>query len=158
EAVANLTAHKIDRFDTIPNAEPMIGGEDSARVDQIVRADPRWRQALLAHGVRDFNRVVIIAWSAGDFGLPGTETGRFARAGPYSFEGNTRNYLAHPIEGIVAHVDITRRKIIDLLDTGKNVPIPSAPAELESTFNLPLRQPPAPLVITQPNGPGYKIE
>ena len=158
EAIANLSSRKLDRFDQIPNVEPMIGGEDSGRADRILRSDARWRQALLARGIRDLNRVVIISWSAGHFGLPGTETGRIVRAVPYSTEGNTRNYYAHPIEGLVAHVNITTGRVIDLLDTLRNVPVPPAPAELGAPFNLPLREPPAPLLITQPNGPGFKIE
>jgi primary-amine oxidase len=158
ECVANLTARKLDRADTIPGVEPMIGSEDSAIVDRILRNDPRWRQALLARGIRDMSRVAVISWSAGYFGLPGTETGRIARAVPHSLEGNTRNFFGHPIEGLVAHVNLTTGKVIDLLDTGRNTPIPAGPVELSSPFNLPLREPAAPLTITQANGPGYQIE
>jgi primary-amine oxidase len=158
EAVVNLTARKVERAGAIPGVEPMIGSEDSGIVDRILRADPRWRQALLARGIRDLSRVAVISWSAGNFGLPGTETGRIVRAVPHSVEGNTRNFFAHPIEGLVAHVNLTTKKLIDLLDTGRNIPIPSAEAELPSTFNLPLREQPAPLTITQPNGPGYTID
>jgi primary-amine oxidase len=158
EAVANLAARKLDRADVIPGVEPMIGPEDSALVDRILRADSRWRQALLARGVRDMNRVAVISWSAGHFGLPGTERGRIVRAVPHSVEGNTRNFFGHPVEGLVAHVNLTTGKVIDLLDTGRNIPIPSAPVELPAPFNLPLREPAAPLAITQPNGPGYQIE
>jgi primary-amine oxidase len=158
EAVANLTTRKLDRADAIPGVEPMIGSEDSGMVDRILRADSRWRQALLARGVRDLNRVAVISWSAGHFALPGTETGRIVRAVPHSVEGNTRNFFGHPIEGLVAHVNLTTGKVIDLLDTGRNIPIPTAPVELPSAFNLPMRDAIAPLVITQPNGPGYQIE
>jgi primary-amine oxidase len=158
EAVANLTTRKLDRADVIPGVQPMIGAEDSAIVDKILRSDPRWRQALLARGVRDLNRVAVISWSAGYFGLPGTEKGRIVRAVPHSLEGNTRNFFGHPIEGLVAHVDLTTKKVIDLLDTAHNVPIPNGPVELPSVFNLPLREPPVPLVIAQPNGPGFQIE
>ena len=158
ECVANLTTHKLDRADTIAGAEPMIGSEDSAIVDRILRNDPGWRQALLARGIRDMSRVAVISWSAGYFGLPGTETGRIARAVPHSLEGNTRNFFGHPVEGLVAHVNLTTGKVIDLLDTGRNIPIPAGPVELSSPFNLPLREAPALLNITQPNGPGYQIE
>ncbi|HJZ95842.1 MAG TPA: primary-amine oxidase [Candidatus Solibacter sp.] len=158
EAVVNLTARKVERAGAIPGVEPMIGIEDSGIVDRILRADPRWRQALLARGIRDLSRVAVISWSAGHFGLPGTETGRIVRAVPHSVEGNTRNFFAHPIEGLVAHVNLTTKKVIDLLDTGRNIPIPAAEAELSSPFNLPLREPPTPLTIAQPGGPGYTID
>ena len=136
----------------------MIGSEDSAIVDRILRADPRWRQALLARGIRDLSRIAVISWSAGYYALPGTETGRIVRAVPHSLEGNTRNFFAHPVEGLVAHVNLTTGKVIDLLDTGRNIPVPKTPSELSAPFNLPLREPAAPLNITQPNGPGYTIQ
>ena len=45
EALANLAAHRIDRLQEIPNAQPLLTSEDSARADQIVRVDPRWYSA-----------------------------------------------------------------------------------------------------------------
>jgi primary-amine oxidase len=158
EAVANLETHKLERFQQIPGAQPMVTGEDSARADQIVRADPRWQRAMLTRGVRDLNNVAIIAWTAGYFALPGTEQGRVVRAIPYYYNGNTRNFYAHPIEGVVAHVNLTTGKVLDLLDTDRNLPIPREPAELAPLFNMPLREAPAPLTIVQPNGPGFRIE
>ena len=61
EVIANLTARRIDRIQAIPNAQPLVTGEDSGRADQIVRADPRWRRAMEARGIRDLNHVVIVA-------------------------------------------------------------------------------------------------
>ena len=158
EAVANLDTRKLDRLEEIPGAEPMVTGEDSMRADQIVRSDARWRQAMLARGIRDLDTVAIIAWTAGYFALPGTEHGRIVRAVPYSYQGNSRNFYAHPIEGVVAHVNLTTGKIIDFLDTDRTLPVPREPAELASVFHRPLREPPAPLFITQPDGPGFHIE
>src|SRR5262249_23727224 len=117
EAVANLDTRKLDRLQQMPGAQPMVTGDDSQRADQIVRADPRWQRAIAARGVRDMNNVVTIAWTAGYFALPGTEQGRVVRAVPYYYDGNARNFYAHPIEGVVAHVNLTTGKILDLLDT-----------------------------------------
>jgi primary-amine oxidase len=158
EAIANLEAHKLDRLQEIPGAQPMVNGDDSVRADQIVRNDPRWQRAMLARGIRDLNTVAIIAWTAGYFALPGAEQGRIVRCVPYSYEGNTRNIYAHPIEGVVAHVNLTTGKILELIDTDRNLPIPRESAELPAVFNGPLREAPAPLNITQPNGPGFRIE
>jgi primary-amine oxidase len=158
EAVANLETRKLDRLQQIPGAQPMVTGDDSMRADRIVRADPRWQQAMLARGIRDLNSVVIIAWTAGYFALPGTDQGRVVRAVPYHYTGNTRNFYAHPIEGVIAHVNLTTGKILDLLDTDRTLPIPRDSAELPAAFNMPLREPPAPLIVTQPNGPGFRIE
>ena len=136
----------------------MVSAEDSTRADQIVRADPRWQRAMEARGIRDLNNVVIVAWTAGYFDIPGTEQGRVVRAIPYYTGGNTRNYYAHPIEGLVAHVNLTTGKVLEFLDTDRNVPVPRESAELGSLFNAPLRLSPAPLAITQIAGPGFRIE
>jgi primary-amine oxidase len=83
EAIANLTTGAVDSWKQIPGAEPAVDGEDSELADQIVGADPRWAQALRDHGIRDVNRVVTMSWTAGYFGLPGTDQGRVVRVVPY---------------------------------------------------------------------------
>lgn len=158
EAVANLETHKLDRLQEIPGAQPMVTGDDSVRADQIVRNDPGWQRAMFARGIRDLNTVAIIAWTAGYFALPGTEQGRIVRAVPHLYDGNTRNIYAHPIEGVVAHVNLTTGKVLDLVDTDRKLPIPHDSAELGAIFNTPLREPAAPLNVTQPNGPSFRIE
>ena len=158
EATANLDARRIDRFQEIPGVQPMVTGEDAARADQMVRADARWQHAMEARGIHDLNHVVIVAWTAGYFDIPGTQQGRVIRAIPYYSAGNTRNIYAHPIEGVVAHVNLTTGSVIELLDTDRGVPVPSEPAELAPLFNAPLRLSPAPLAITQIDGPGFSIE
>ena len=158
EAVANLSTGRIDRLQPVPGVQPLVTSDDSARADQIVRSDPRWRAAMEARGIHDFNNVTIVAWTAGYFAIPGTEHGRIVRAIPYYSAGNTHNFFAHPIEGVVAHVNLTTGAILELLDTGRDVPVPREPAELGPFFNAPLRLLPAPLAITQIAGPGFRIE
>jgi len=158
EAVANLQTQRVDSLREIPNAQPMVTGEDSARADQLVRGDARWARALAARGIRDFSRVITIAWTAGYFALPGTQTGRVVRAIPYYAEPGAANFYAHPIEGVVAHVNITTGQVLEVLDRDRNAPVPHDPAELTARANAPLRAAAAPLVITQPNGPGWRIE
>jgi primary-amine oxidase len=158
EAVANLSQHRVDRLRLVPGAQPLVTGEDSARADQIVRADPRWHSAIEARGIHDLNNVSIVAWTAGYFALPGTGQGRVVRAIPYYSAGNTHNYFAHPIEGVVAHVNLTTGTVLELLDSGRDVPVPRQPAELAPLFNAPLRLLPAPLSITQTAGPGFRLE
>jgi primary-amine oxidase len=154
EAVANLTTGAVESWKEIPGAEPAIDGEDSDLADQIVRSDPRWAQALRDHGIRDNNRVVTMSWTSGYFALPGTEQGRVVRVVPY-YAGAGQNLYAHPVEGVVAHVNLTTRKILDFLNIDHDAPVSRDPADL---VTRPLRAPPAPLIITQPNGPGFQIE
>ena len=157
EGVADLSSGKVASWKEIPGAQPPVGEEDSTIADGIVRADPRWREALRVRGVRDPNSVVTVAWPAGYFGLPGDDEGRIVRVTPY-YMGGGQNYYAHPVEGVAAHVNLTSRKLVDFLDIDRNAPISRENAELSLAANGPLRQAPAPLQITQPNGPGFQIE
>jgi primary-amine oxidase len=153
EAVANLASSAIDSWKQIPGAEPAVDGEDSELADRIVRADPRWAEAMRARGIQA-NRVVIMSWTAGYFGLPGTEQGRVVRVVPY-YAGAGQNLYAHPVEGVVAHVNLTTHKILDFLDIDRGVPVSRENADLNPHA---LRTAPAPLVITQPNGPSFQID
>jgi primary-amine oxidase len=154
EAIANLTTGAIDSWKQIPGAEPAIDGEDSGIADEVVHADPRWAQALRDHGIRDLNRVVTMSWTAGYFGLPGTEQGRVVRVVPY-YAGAGQNLYAHPVEGVVAHVNLTTRKVLDFLNIDREAPVSRENAELNPRAP---RAAPAPLVITQPDGPGFQID
>jgi primary-amine oxidase len=154
EAIANLTTGAIDSWKEIPGAQPAIDSEDSDIADQIVQADPRWAEALRDHGIRDPNSVVTMSWTAGYFALPGTEQGRIVRVVPY-YAGAGQNLYAHPVEGVVAHVNLTTHKVLDLLNIDRPVPVSRDNADLNPRF---LRAAPAPLVITQPAGPGFRLD
>ncbi len=156
EAVANLTTQKMDGLREIPGAQPGISSQDSDLADEIMRADPRFERAMAARGIRNLNRVAVMAWSAGYFALPGTEEGRIVRAVPYD-AGYGSNFYAHPIEGVVAHVNLTTHKMIDLVDIDRNAPVSRQNFDLSPPATGLLRAAPAPLHITQPSGPGFDI-
>lgn len=155
EAVADLTTGRVASWKAIPGAQPPLGEQDSARADRIVRADPRWRQALEERGIRNANTVYTIAWPAGYFGAPGEEHDRIVRVVPHLSAGE--NYYAHPVEGVVAHVDLTSGRILDFVDTARNVPVSRENFDLDGGSNGPPRAV-APLDIRQPSGPGFQIE
>ncbi len=153
EAIANLSTSAIDSWKLIPGAQPAINSQDSDLADGIVRADPRWAQAMRERGIRDADNVVTMSWSAGYFGQPASD-GRLVCVVPY-YGGAGANLYAHPVEGVVAHVNLTTGKIIDFLDIDRNVPVSRENADLgPRPGGLPL----APLIVTQPNGPGFQIE
>jgi primary-amine oxidase len=157
EAIADLSANRLDSWREIPNAEPSLTAEDSAQAERLVRADPRFQQTMAERGIRDLHNVIVVAWSAGYFALPGTDHDRIVRAVPY-YSGAGENFYAHPIEGVVAHVDITAHRILDFLDIDRNAPVSRENFDLMPAANEPLAPAPAPLHITQPAGPGFHIE
>jgi primary-amine oxidase len=154
EAIANLSTSAIDSWKLIPGAQPAINSDDSDLADEIVRADPRWAQAMRQRGIRDAENVLTMAWSAGYYGQTGTDSGRMVSVMPY-YAGAGANLYAHPVEGVVAHVNLTTGKVIDFLDIDRHVPVSRENAELGPRPGAP---PLAPLVVTQPDGPGFQIE
>ena len=156
EAIADLAAGKIVSWKNIPGAQPPLGEGDSSRADRIVRADPRWRAALAARGVPG-DGVYTISWPAGYFGASGEAHDRVVRVVPH-IVANDDNYYAHPVEGIVAHVDLTSGKVIEFVDTSRNVPVSRENFNLDGRANGPLRASMPPLEIRQPAGVGYTID
>jgi primary-amine oxidase len=156
EAIADLAGARVDSWKEIPNVEPAITGDDSDLADRIVRRDLRFAAALRERGIRDVSNVYGVAWSAGYFAFPGSDHGRIVREVFY-YGGAGQNIYAHPIEGIVAHVNITTRQILDFIDIDREAPIPRANADLTLGATGPQRPSAAPLRITQPSGPGFTV-
>ena len=157
EAIVDLTTGKLASWRELPGMQAPEGINDSSRADRIVRSDRRWNAALRERGIRDPESAYSVAWPAGWFGLPGEENQRIVRVVPY-YGGAGDNFYAHPVEGIAATVNLTSGRIIDFIDIDRNVPVPRYNADMDPGSNQPLRPAPAPLLITQPNGPGFKVE
>jgi primary-amine oxidase len=157
ESVVNVDASQVDSWKEIPGAQPPITGDDSGLADRIARRDPRFARAMSERGIRDLNNVYGVSWSAGYFQLPGTEEGRVVREVFY-YGGAGLNYFAHPIEGVVAHVNITDGKVLDFLDIDRNAPVSHENFDLTPGVTTPFRAAPAPLHITQPSGPGFEVK
>jgi primary-amine oxidase len=156
EATVALSDSHVDSLKEIPGAQPAINGHDTELADRIVRADPRWRQAMRERGITDLDSVEVAAWSAGYFARPDTDRGRIVRALTY-YVGAGRNLDAHPVEGVVAEVNLTTGKITDFLDTDRNAPVSRENFELDPASNRPWRAAPAPLTIYQPQ-PAFQVE
>ena len=79
--------------------------------------DAGWQEAIRRRGFDVFDRVVCIAFSAGNIGDPGEDGRRLVRVACFDASG-TSNFWARPIEGVVAVVDLDERRVIRLIDTG----------------------------------------
>jgi membrane dipeptidase len=114
-----------------------------------------WRAARQKRGIEDYQNVQVDLWSAGWYGFPDEANIRVARGLPF-YRGTSINVYAHPIEGLVAYLDLTHKRILKIVDTGV-VPVPRANAELDSDSNAPLRAAPKPLHIVQPEGASFEL-
>lgn len=121
----------------------------------IVKEDAGWQEALRKRGVEDFDAVQCDPWPAGSFG-DAWRGRRVVRVVSYVRHEEHDNGYAHPIEGVVATVDTSERKVIDLVDVG-DVPVP-AECRNYRAGTLPFRDDLRTLDIVQPDGPSFEVE
>jgi primary-amine oxidase len=160
--LVSLTAGKVVSSTPIPGSQPAYLLEEMAECIGLVKTDPRWLEAVRKRGVEDIDAVQCDPWPAGNFGVPDEEGRRLLRVVSYVRHFDEDNGYAHPIEGVVATVDVGRQEVLSVEDHGV-IPIP------EKCFNYTpsqvgqLRTDLKPIEITQPEGTsvtvdGYEIE
>jgi primary-amine oxidase len=112
EAVVDLDAKKVLSWKNMPKAQPGILPEDDhKKAADIVRADPRWREAMTKRGVEDVEKVILYGWPVGVYAAGTAEGHRRAFVTML-----TREY--GPIEDLIVVVDLTAEKIVKLEDQG----------------------------------------
>ena len=68
EAVVDLGARVIESWKAIPGRFPSYLVEHMTGVEEKVREDPRWQEAMLKRGITDFSLAMIDPWPAGYYG------------------------------------------------------------------------------------------
>ena len=157
ESVVSLTSEKVTSWEAIPGARPPLLFGEALEAILAVKEDPGWQEACRKRGLTDLDLVQIDPWPAGNFNIAGEEGRRLTRCLSYVRDSATDNGYAHPIEGLVAVVDLSEMKIIELIDTGV-VPIPPEPGNYDPASVGPLRTDLKPVAITQPEGPSFQLD
>ncbi len=155
EGVVDLKAESVKSWREVPGAQPSFMIEDIFLTQTIVRADKQWQAAMLRRGITEFGQVQIEPWPAGYYGFP-EEAGKRLIRGLSYYRGDSRMPYARPIEGVIAVVDLSRKQVLRLIDTGV-VPVPQATAGIDEKSVGQLRAAPKPLQIIQPNGASFEI-
>jgi primary-amine oxidase len=162
EVVVSVTRREIVSRTPVDTASPPYGQptlltEDSASVVEIVVADPRWQEAMAARGITDTRRCDVLPLAPGQFGHPDEVGRRIVRAFTLYREDPNDSPWARPVEGVVAVVDLTSRKVLRLEDHGA-VPLPPETGNFRSGDHGPDRTDVRRLEITQPDGPGFTLD
>ena len=139
------------------DVQPMAVVAELMAAEDLVKADPDFRAALAKRGVEDFETVQIDAWPAGNFGHQDEVGRRLARCLAFVRPPGETNEWAHPVDGLIALVDLNRLEILRIDDFGV-VPIPPEPGDFGPDAVGRLRDDIASLEITQPNGPGFTVD
>ncbi len=155
EALVDLKDKKIMHWEPIKDAHGMVLLDDFMAVQKIVIGSQEYIDALKKRGIDDPSKVMTTPLTVGYFdGKDGLkQEDRLLKVVSYLDTGDG-NYWAHPIENLVAVVDLVGKKIIKI-EEGAIVPVPMEPRPYDGRDREPVAH--KPLEITEPEGKNYTI-
>jgi primary-amine oxidase len=156
QVVASITDGAIKSWTPIPGVQPSIMLDEFFECENTLKNDPGFQEALRNRGITDFSLLMVDPWSAGYYGAEEERTLRLARAITWVRAEPNDNGYAHPVEGLLAVVDLNAMKVVSIEDNGV-VPLPTQPGNYSGASIKEFRQDLRPLTITQPEGPSFTI-
>jgi primary-amine oxidase len=156
EAVVSLSTQFIS-WKQVPGVQPAISFTEVLMVERVVKAYPAFQEAMARRGITNLDLVIVDAWPAGYYGPEDAPTRRLGRPLVYVKSTPDDNPYAHPVDGLHILVDLAQMEVLSLEDTCV-VPIPPQAGNYTLTTEDALRTGLTPLVVTQPEGPGFTVE
>ncbi|MGH8962037.1 MAG: primary-amine oxidase [Jatrophihabitantaceae bacterium] len=156
DVLVSATHERVERVRVL---DPAVDGQlplsqyEMDLVESVLAADPRWQAALARRGL-DAAGVRVAPLSAGSFEAGGR---RLIRALGFHQESKQDHPWAHPVDGLVAQVDLTRREVHEVRDHRVH-PVPQEPGNFGTADVGRLRTSLRPISITQPQGPSFTVE
>jgi primary-amine oxidase len=131
--------------------------DEFADIETILVADEGWQAAMRSRGL-DPARVRTVPLSAGVFGFADEVGARCVRVLGFYQQDEQDMPWAHPVDGVVAYVDLTAARVTRIVDIGA-FPVPAERGEWDAEPHArPPREPLKPIEITQPEGPGFTVD
>ena len=131
--------------------------EEADSIEAILAADERWLAALSLRGL-EVSSVRVAPLSAGVFDYPNESGKRILRGLAFVQSSPSDHAWAHPVDGLVAFVDLVDRVVVTVIDLGVQ-PIPSASGNFaDPAVSGPLRTTLKPIEISQPEGPSFALD
>ncbi len=167
EALVDVSAATIRSWRERTDVQPALTYPEVFAAAEAILADATFQESLTQRGITDLASVVVYPWTAGHLGPEDApEHGRLIRMEvALSLEAED-NYYAHPVEGIVATVELDTMTV-SIEDYGI-VPVPlrsgnyTAEGIKASTivpsFPEGVRTDVKPISITQPEGTSFQVE
>jgi len=141
----------------LEGVQPLAVVAELAEAEEFVRLHPEFQEGLRRRGITDFDNVQIDAWPAGNFGYSDEEGLRLARCVAFIRDRPGDNEWAHPVDGLIALVDLNRLEMLWVKDYGV-VPVPPEPGNFDVESAGAQRDDIAPLEIIQPDGPSFSVD
>ncbi|MFJ4174324.1 primary-amine oxidase [Microbacterium sp. NPDC089696] len=141
-----------------PYGQPQYLFEEYERAADIVKASPEWQAAMARRGLADRAELAFCSPLAPGFVGRADEVGRrVIRSLTFLRDSEDDIPWAHPVEGLIVHVDLIANAVIGIEDEG-DVPVPSGHGNYTPEVVGPARSTLKPIEITQPDGPSFRVE
>ncbi len=157
EALVALETGGLTEWTVRSDVQPMAVVSELVEAEELVRRHPEFQAALARRGVTDPDTIQVDAWPAGHFGAAEESERRLARCVAFVRPRPGDNEWAHPVDGVLAMVDLNSLEVLRVEDHGV-VPVPPESGNFDVEAAGPLRDDVAPLEITQPEGPGFTLD
>ncbi|GAA2074675.1 primary-amine oxidase [Pseudolysinimonas kribbensis] len=160
ETITDVTSGTVVRarpLGTHEGTAPVLD-EEIELLDEIVKADADFVAALARRGVTDLSKVRTLPLTAGVFGYDDEVGKRMFRVLALYMEDERDIPWAHPIDGVVAHVDVISKRCLRVIETAfEHIPQESGDY-LDPALTGPMRTDLKPISITQPEGVSFTLE
>ncbi|RBY82535.1 tyramine oxidase [Geodermatophilus sp. TF02-6] len=133
---------------------PILDAEFEA-IEPILAQDERWVAAMAKRGL-DVADVRAVPLSAGSY-FPDEYGHRVVRVLGFAQSDPADLPWAHPVDGVVAYVDITRG-VTTAVHDHFDLPVPAERGEWDSDAHPAPTRDLKPIEITQPEGPSFTVE
>lgn len=146
---------KIELDTSVVGELPVIE-EEFEVVEEILSQDERWLKALADRNL-DVTKVRVAPLSAGVFEYPEEKGRRILRGLAFVQEFPEDSAWAHPVDGLVAYVDVVSKTVDQVLDFGP-VAVPAEHGNFtDPEMTGPMRTTQKAIHITQPEGPSFTV-
>lgn len=156
EVVVDLEKNAVRTWKTVADVQPSVVIEEYAIAPDLIKADPRFIEAMKKRGITDLSKIKVDAWAPGYLGDL-ADGSRIVRTIFFYHDEEDSNWYSRPIEGVVAILNLTKKQVLQVTDSGV-VPISKDKGSLDPKSNAPLRPANKPLQIVQPEGPGFRLD
>ncbi|MEU5697039.1 primary-amine oxidase [Actinosynnema sp. NPDC020468] len=156
QAVVDAATGTLESFEDLAAADgraPILF-EEYDRCADLVRADPRWQAAMLRRGVEKLELAFVAPLSPGSFEEEFGNDRRYLRALTFLRDHVDDSPWAHPVEGLLAEVDLITGEVLRVTDRGDD----PVPAEHGNYTGYEPRTTLKPISITQPEGVSFAVD
>jgi primary-amine oxidase len=144
-------------IDAATEGQVPILDEEFEDIELFLLESPEWLDAMGKRGI-DPGNVRAAPLSAGVFGHKDEMGRRIVRVLAFHQQDRADLPWAHPIDGVVAYVDLTQRRVVKVIDDIV-LPIPAERGQWDAAPHaIPARTDLKPIEITQPEGPSFRVE